>query len=57
MSLFTLYSEVLTLKFCTHFFVVTKNTIVFLFVLEVNIVLYTLNAYSGHGSIYENSAI
>jgi hypothetical protein len=28
-----------------------------LFVLLVNVILYTLNAYSGHGSTYENSAI
>jgi hypothetical protein len=37
--------------------VVTKNTIMFLFVLLVNVTLYTLNTYSGHGSMYEGSAV
>jgi hypothetical protein len=37
--------------------VVTKNTIVFLFGLQVNIIQYTSKHYSVHGWIYENSAI
>jgi hypothetical protein len=34
-----------------------RETVPIVFVLQVNIILDTLNVYSGHGSIFENSAV